>query len=113
MEGTKILNLLEVNKKLERAKYMESHPNHIPVIFVGENVKLTKDLYLFRKDVTMMVLMKILRRDLGVKLDPSSGLYLFVNKSIIGVGTTVGDLVRQYNDCGFLVIQVAIENTFG
>lgn len=113
MEGAKILSLTETDRKAEFSKHLTNYPNHIPVIFVGTNIKLEKDFYLFRKEVQMMLLMKILRRDAGVKLDPSSGLFLFVNKSIIGVSTTVGELVKRENNCGFLVIHVAVENTFG
>lgn len=48
-----------------------------------------------------------------IKLDPTQGLYLYINNAILNGNARIGPLYTQYADNGFLIITYALENVFG
>ena len=94
--------------------------NNVPIVVIPhKDLKLSKELFLFRRDMKVQRLLTAIR--LNISLLPSQGLYLFVRSNssdksysnILNPNAVMSDIYNQYNTCGFLFIQCAIENTFG
>tara|TARA_B100001142_G_C13990374_1_gene522496 strand:- start:113 stop:502 length:390 start_codon:yes stop_codon:yes gene_type:complete len=98
------------------ATIMANNPNKVPVVVMKRDSRLNlkKNKYLVPCDLTMGQMAYVLRKH-SDGLDSSEALFIFIsNKSVLAPSSsTIGLLYDQYNNDGFLKVEVRLENTFG
>ena len=108
-------NSFEV-RKMEADSKRERHPDLVPVIVEkpihSEAPSLRKKKYLVHPDCTLASFQHLLRSKL--QLEASQALYLFINRQIPLLTSTIGDIYLKMLDAdGFLYIMYELENVFG
>ena len=106
-----------IQKEIEILKL--KYPKHIPIVVnVNDKTKdlsLTKNKFLVSGDLTLGAFNHIIRRRLGIKLSPSTGIFLFVDNTLYSNTTQLSTLYQTHVDqnTGILFITLCKENTFG
>ena len=97
-------------KKSSRLKLR--HPDRIPVIISPSNFTMSQYKFLPKKDSTYGDLLYMMRH--YVYLSKEQAIFGFINKFMIPVSATIGDLYNVHGDAdGYLHISMMTENTFG
>jgi GABA(A) receptor-associated protein len=102
----------------EAEKLMRKYPDRIPII-VSKNPNSTttpeidKNRFLCPCDLTLGQFLYVIRKRL--QLSPEKGLFLFVDKEVLGTGTLVAQAYENYQckEDGFLYMVYSCENVFG
>lgn len=108
-------NTLE-KRMAESKKILDKYPDRIPIIVEkgdGKNLpEIDKKKYLVPSDLTMGQFLYVIRK--RIKLEPTKGLYIFIDNILPATSQTVGNIYNEKKDPdGFLYIVYQSENTFG
>lgn len=96
---------------------MNKYPDRVPIIINKRKddknlMELTKNKYLIPKNLQMSEVIFIIRKN--IKVEPHTGIFVFVANVLVPVNTDIGTIYSQHKDPdGFLYITYSIESTFG
>ena len=99
------------------SKMLFKYPDRIPIIIEKhDSCKIINQLefkkYLVPKELTMGQFIGMIRSK--VKLEPSIGMFVFVNNLLVPNSQCIGSLYNENRDTdGFLYMKYSAENTFG
>ena len=112
MKQIKLANITSESAKKLREKY----PDRIPVIIenVDNRVTLRKHKFLVPLDLSVGQLVYIIRKHAN-NLQPSEALFIFISKKQVlpQTSTLIRNIYEEYNNDGFVKLDVSLENTFG
>jgi len=99
------------------SKMLSKYPDRIPIIIekhksckIINNLEFNK--YLVPKEMTMGQFIGMIRSK--VKLEPSIGMFVFVNNLLVPNSQCIDSLYKENKDAdGFLYMKYSAENTFG
>ena len=118
MELQTEMNKLSLSKRREQsARLLSKFAPKLPVIVERARTRdpaIDKSKFLIDPHVTMAELLAIIRK--RVQIQPSEGVYLFVNNELAPTNATVFEIYhrsQQINPDGFLYVTYCLENTFG
>lgn len=101
-------------RQRECKRILQKYPDRIPIIVQtnSENLILDKHKYLVPIDLSIAQFLYILRK--RIMLRPEEGLYMFVNNTIVSGQSLLSTIYAKHRDeCGFLIVTISLENTFG
>ena len=105
------------NERLnESTKICLKYPTRVPIIVEKYSKcsfnEINKNKYLVPKDTLMSQFLGIIRK--RIDLNSSQALFIMVNKSLIPINQTLGEIYENNKDTdGFLYMTYTSENTFG
>ena len=100
-----------------RCAALARRPDHLPVILERGTVDtpwLDREKFLLQRDVTVAMLLAVVRRRL--EMSPAQSLFLTTRDSVLlGAQTLLLEVYQQHRDRedGFLYLRYAVESTFG
>ena len=93
---------------------LEAHSKHQPFLFKqhSDTINLSKSKYLVPRSITMGNFIKLVRS--RIVIDPSAGMFFFVNNTLIPNNATMESVYLEHkDDDGFLYIKYSGESAFG
>ncbi|NDB84184.1 MAG: hypothetical protein EB127_15930 [Alphaproteobacteria bacterium] len=109
-------NSLE-NRIASSSKMISKYPDRIPIIIEKHKSceymnQLKSSKYLVPKEMTMGQFIVMIRSK--IKLEPSTGMFVFVNNLLVPNSCCIDSLYNEHkDDDGFLYMKYSTENTFG
>lgn len=100
----------------QSSKIMVKYPDRLPIICLkhpdSQIQQIDKEKYLVPSDLTIGQFVFVIRK--RIKLDPTVGLFIFVNNMLPPTASLVSQVYDKHkDDDGFLYITYSGENTFG
>jgi hypothetical protein len=103
--------------KKEISVIMHKYENYVPVIVKVKDKKfeLVKNKYLIHGNITIAEFLCILRKKFKKKINPTEGIYIFINNTIPCTNNTLELLynINKDKNTDMLFVTICKENTFG